>query len=85
MKNLTKNNKGQMVIEMILIFTVILAIVTALRTTMRDSEVIQTMVQGPWQVLSGMMMAGNWNPPDQAVLEHPAIHTRHGSVEGETP
>lgn len=83
-KTLTKSS-GQMVIEMILVMTVLVAIVGALRSTLQSSEAFKTLVQGPWRVLSGMMVAGNWNSPSVAVSRHPALGQNHASLHGTTP
>ncbi|MCB9025643.1 MAG: hypothetical protein H6625_04955 [Bdellovibrionaceae bacterium] len=80
-----KRSSGQMVIEMILVMTVLVAIVGALRGTLQSSEAFKTLVQGPWRVLSGMMVAGNWNSPDVAINKHPALGQNHGSLEGTSP
>ncbi|MCB0356593.1 MAG: hypothetical protein KDD40_06280 [Bdellovibrionales bacterium] len=82
-QKMSLKNSGQMVIEMILVMTVLIAIIGALRTTLKQNEAFKTLVQGPWQVLSGMIVAGYWKSPDQAVKLHPALHRNHGSLEGE--
>lgn len=74
-----------MVIEMILVMTILIAIVGALRTTLQDSEAFKSLVQGPWRVLSGMMVAGAWKSPDVAIDKHPALDANHGSLKGSSP
>lgn len=80
-----RNSRGQMVIEMILVMTVLLAIMGALKTGLDNSEAFKTLVQGPWRVLSGMIVAGTWKPPESAVESHPALNRNHGSLRGSGP
>ncbi len=80
-----QNNKGQMVVEMILVMLVMLAVFGAVKTGLKNNEAFQTLVQGPWRVLSGMIIAGSWLPPDQAVEKHPALDSNHGSLRGSDP
>lgn len=80
-----KTHSGQMIIETILVMTVLLSIVLALRSTLQSSEAFKNLVQGPWQFLSGMMIAGDWSPPATAIERHPALGQNHGSVRGADP
>ncbi|MCB0390203.1 MAG: hypothetical protein KDD58_02875 [Bdellovibrionales bacterium] len=78
-----KKNKGQMVIEMILVMTVLLSLVGLVRSSLQSSEVFKTLVQGPWRVLSGMITSGTWDSPSEAVRWHPAYYDNHGSLRGD--
>jgi len=61
---------------------VLLGVTLAIRNLMQDSEVFKNLVQAPWQSLSGMITAGNWRPPAQAVEKHPALDKNHGTLRG---
>lgn len=85
MKTSTKptKNSGQMVIEMILVMTVLIAVVGATKSFLADNEVLVKLGSGPWKVLSGMITAGAWASPDNAIVKHPAMHKNHNSIRGE--
>ena len=82
---LNNSKSGQMVIEMILVMTVLVGVVGLVQVSLQKNEAFKTLVQGPWKVLSGMIVAGTWKAPDQAVIKHPAYWNNHGSLRGEQP
>ena len=77
-----KNSRGQMVVEMILLMVVLLAILGAIRTTLKENETITSLVQGPWLALSGMIQAGAWLAPQEAMTYHPNRQRQHSTVIG---
>ncbi len=79
-----KNQRGQMVVEGILLMMVLVAVVMALRTTIKSSAMFQTLTQAPWRVLSGMITSGVWKSPQDAIAYHPNQEQRHSSMVGTT-
>ena len=80
-----KNNRGQMVVEMLLIMIILVAVMQAVRIALRESEAFQTLVQAPWKPLSGMIQAGAWLPPKEAMVHHPNNFSMRSTVEGTFP
>ena len=77
------NQKGQMILEAVLLMTVFIGIVAAVASYFKSSEVFAQIVQGPWKNLNGMFQNGVWKPVGASDQIHPAMHNRHISVQGE--
>jgi len=77
------NQNGQMTIEMLLIASLLLMGVLALSQTFQSRNVLAGLVEGPQSYIIGMAENGVWRPAKQANQDHPNLHKRHMSLEGE--
>ena len=80
-----KNNRGQNVIEMVLITGVTLMVAVLVMTTLRKEQIVGKLVDGPWEIMSGMIENGVWGTRQKTVKFHPNYLTRHVSLEAEKP
>jgi hypothetical protein len=83
MKRLVRNNKGQFLIETVLLmfFTVSLFIYAS--GQLKEKKIMAKLIGGPWQKVSGMIEAGVWNTPDEARKNHPNQTHRSLSLDPE--
>ena len=81
--NLTKNQKGQMTVEAVLIIVLLVGLAAGVSSAFRSNEFVATLVSEPWRQLSGMIQNGNWGSPDATRSDHPSSLDRHSSMEGE--
>ena len=65
------NNKGQFLIEGVLIMVLTTGIFMMAVNKLRDSKALSTMIGGPWSKVSGMLESGVWDTPDAARKKHP--------------
>ena len=77
------NQRGQLVIEAVFLMIVFLGIVALAAATLKKSEYIAHIVQGPWVNLSGMFQNGMWASPAAGQPFHPSTHPRHITVKGD--
>lgn len=75
--------RGQMIIETILLAIVLLGITLFVADFFKREELIKKMISGPWQNLSGMIQNGVWAPSSQGMRSHPNSHNRHISLKGD--
>lgn len=75
--------KGQAVIEAVLLSIVLLGAVLLVSRYFQQEELIRRIVSGPWQNLSGMIQNGVWAPPRISMKMHPNLHIRHVSLKGD--
>ena len=78
-----RNNKGQILIEMILVMTVLVGASVFVSSQFRESNFIAQLVSGPWKNLAGMIQNGVWQPRDDGMASHPAVQNRWISPVGE--
>lgn len=71
MKRLVRNNKGQFLIETVLLMVLTLGLFMSASNFLREKKVLAKMIGGPWVKVSGMIEAGNWEAPEQARTKHP--------------
>ncbi|WII73909.1 hypothetical protein QJS83_08475 [Bdellovibrio sp. 22V] len=71
MKRAVSNNKGQFVIETVLMMIVTISVFLWATNQLRESKFLAKMIAGPWQKVSGMIEAGVWDTPDKARQLHP--------------
>lgn len=83
MKNQITNQQGQMTIEMLLIAIVLLAGVLAVSKYFQEKNLLASVVEGPQSYLIGMSENGVWKPAKVANKDHPNLHDRHISLEGD--
>lgn len=60
-----QNQRGQAVVEGVLLMVVILGLMTLMLKFFQgnaDGPVVQQLTQGPWSRLSGMIQCGVWEP-----------------------
>jgi hypothetical protein len=55
------NQKGQFVVEAVLLLTVVMALTMLTRQFFSSTEFGKSLVSSPWQKLSGMIECGSWN------------------------
>jgi hypothetical protein len=76
------NEKGQSVIEAILLAVVLLGITMFVSNFFKKEELIKKIISGPWQNLAGMIQNGVWAQRSASMQVHPNVHKRHVSVKG---
>jgi hypothetical protein len=77
------SEKGQLIVEAVLLMVILTGITVTLTRYFANEEVLKNLITGPWQSLSGMMQNGEWGPPSQTDAIHPANHSRHVVIVGE--
>ena len=60
MKKFKPTEKGQFVIEAVLLMVVMVAIFTASVNALKEGQFLAKLISGPWQKISGMLEAGVW-------------------------
>lgn len=78
------NQKGQQVVEAVLIMVVLLAFTLMVGRYFKDNDVLRQLITGPWVAMSGMLQNGVWLAPEKGNLSHPSGHTRHITIQGES-
>ncbi|MBV2168187.1 MAG: hypothetical protein KUL82_05715 [Bdellovibrio sp.] len=71
MKPVISNNKGQFVIETVLMMVVTIGFFLWGTNQLREGKFLAKMIGGPWQKVAGMIEAGVWETPDKARKLHP--------------
>lgn len=71
MKTTFRNNKGQFVIEAVLMMTVTIGFFLWGTNELRERKVLAKLVEGPWSRVAGMLEAGVWEKPEEARKLHP--------------
>lgn len=84
MNTAINNQKGQMLVEAVLIMVVFMAFTMMTARFFRDKEVLKQLISGPWVALSGVLQNGVWLSPDKGAISHPNGHTRHITIQGES-
>jgi hypothetical protein len=77
------NQRGQLIMEAVLIIVVLFGITFLVGRYFRSEEVLRQLVTGPWQNLAGMLQNGVWAPAGEGGRVHPNAHGRHLVIEGE--
>lgn len=77
----SKNQRGQLTLEALLIMTVLLAGSMRVYKTLTSQEWAKKLVEGPWKPLQGMIEDGEWSASSKA--SHPNLLKRHGSKIGD--
>ena len=57
-----KNEKGQMVVEAVLIIVVLLGLGSMVTKALKQYEIGRKLTSEPWTLLSGMIVCGTWQP-----------------------
>lgn len=66
-----KNNKGQFVIESVLMMIVTIGFFMWATSELRNSKFLAKMIGGPWEKVAGMIESGVWDSADAARSKHP--------------
>lgn len=66
-----QKQKGQLMIEMILIMFIFLGITLFIQKTFSSQQVLSKLIESPWSKLAGFMEAGVWASPKDARASHP--------------
>ena len=78
-----RNQRGQLVLEAILLMVVFMGITTLLTGYLRDHRVAAKLVSEPWAKLSGMIECGVWQPCAGGKGLHPGTTDRFLSLKPE--
>lgn len=70
-KNLLKNERGQFVIEAVLLMVVSVSVLLFGLRYMKENKTMATLVSGPWEKTAGMIESGVWKPAEEAAKKHP--------------
>lgn len=81
--SLANNQKGQLIVEAVLIIVMLMGITFTVASYFRNNEVIRQLISGPWANLSGMLQNGIWSPAPKGAIAHPNGDARHITIEGE--
>lgn len=76
-----KNQRGQILIEAVLLMVLLLGISTLIGRELRQREFFQTLVTGPWARLQGMVECGVWEPCVGQPGMHPNSNSRNISLD----
>ncbi|MNJ93518.1 hypothetical protein D3C87_112000 [compost metagenome] len=71
MRRTLSNQKGQFVIETVLLMMVTVGFFLWSMNQLREGKYLSKMISGPWQKVSGMIESGVWEEPEAARQLHP--------------
>jgi hypothetical protein len=74
-----KNQKGQLMVEMVLLLALSVGIITLVSAAFRQNQYMAMFVSKPWTSIRSMIQNGNWDPKKP----HPSSSVRIATVEGE--
>ncbi|QDK36201.1 hypothetical protein [Bdellovibrio sp. NC01] len=75
-----RNQRGQFVIEGVLLMIVMVSIFIASMKTLREGKYLANMIERPWAEVSGMLECGSWGSPATACKNHPNQSQRSVSL-----
>jgi hypothetical protein len=75
------DQRGQFVIEAVLLMVLSIGLLTAGLKLLRDGKVVSNLIDGPWDRVSGMIESGVWQPASQAAAHHPNQRSRSLSLD----
>jgi hypothetical protein len=70
------NQRGQFVIESVLLMVLLTGMMLAFVNIMRTNDVLAKIVESPWEKTSGMIESGIWAPPQEARTKAPYTYDR---------
>jgi hypothetical protein len=85
MGGVMKNQRGQFVLEGILLMVVFMGLVALVASFFQSNEVLKNLVKTPWTNLAGMLQNSAWAPPQASQNLHPSRAFRHVTIEGTAP
>lgn len=68
-----KNQKGQFVIESVLLAVVSLGLFMFMTKQIQESQFLAKLIGEPWGYIAGMSECGVWETPDRAKSNHPNL------------
>lgn len=71
-----RNEKGQVVVEYILITSVLVILGLTIIKTVKDRGILKQFADGPTEVLRGMIESGVWKKSKVAAKDHPGFIRR---------
>ena len=71
MEKITKSNKGQTVVEAVLLLALFVILATVVSRQFNENQLVAQLVSGPWDRLNGMIQNGVWAPPSESDAVHP--------------
>ena len=77
-----KNQKGQSIIEAVLLIFVAVTLMATLSNFLKGKEFAKKLVSGPWKNISGMVQCGVWKPcgiGNENTADHPSNIRRNRS------
>jgi hypothetical protein len=76
------NRSGQGITEMILLTAALLLVAGVIFKALRSQGVVSKLVDGPWEIMAGMIENGVWGTPAKTRAAHPNYLRRHISMRG---
>ncbi|MDG0814825.1 TadE/TadG family type IV pilus assembly protein [Bdellovibrio svalbardensis] len=80
MKSTLQNQRGQFVIEAVLLMVVMLGVFIASMNTLREGKYLANLIERPWAEVQGMLECGVWGPPSKACKTLPGQLGRQVSL-----
>ena len=80
MKITRLNQRGQFVIESVLLMVVMMGLFVTSMNTLREGKYLSNMVERPWAEVQGMLECGVWGPPSKACKSLPGQLGRQVSL-----
>lgn len=75
-KNRGRSSKGQVLIEAVLLLTLLVGMWSLFSRYAKQKKWFDSLVNGPWQSMSGMIETGVWDSPQKARAKHPNSFNR---------
>lgn len=75
-----KNQRGQFVIESVLLAVITLGLFMFITKQIQQSQFLAKLVGEPWGYIAGMAESGVWETPDKAKASHPGGYERNLSL-----
>jgi hypothetical protein len=75
-----KNQRGQLVVEAVLLMTVLLGITFMVTSFLQKSQIAQKFTSEPWARLAGMIECGSWQSCQGSPGLHPSSRDRNLSL-----
>ncbi len=79
------SNRGQFLIETVLMMIVLLGLFFWATNQLKQSEIMSSLLEEPWQEVSGMIESGVWMKAKQARTNHPNQKERGLSYDPNNP
>jgi hypothetical protein len=83
MKKNRHGQKGQFVVETVLLMVVTISLFMWGTDQLRSAKVMAKLFSGPWGKISGMTESGVWEEPGAAQKKHPNQNYRSNTVDPE--
>lgn len=75
------NQRGQFLIESVLLIVVMVGIFMAGTNALRDKKFLAKLIGGPWEQVQGMIECGVWGPPKKSCAKLPGQTSRTISMD----